>query len=500
VTSDPERPNPPCDRDDPDRDEERAAAIAGVLARAAALRRDDPDANVARFLEEELARRGDRALLGEAELRRGRPDAAVGHLLAAVAARPDDVARHHLLGIALRRLHRYDEAVAAFEAVLARDPAHAGARQALGALLTLWPARLAEGIAHLEAGLAAVQAAPDARPADARAALAGAYLLAGQWEAASALTGAALAAEPAHGYANFYQALLRLTLGDLANGFRQYEARWLVPTVDVPFTDPGLPEWTGQDLAGRRLLVVPDQGVGDVVHFARYLPLVRARGAEVVLQVPAALVRLMRTLPGITVVASDDPAPPCDVFVPIGSLPTRFGTTLQTIPATIPYLGVDAEASARWRAQLDAAGGSGPRVGVCWSGNPKYPLTHYRDIAPEALAPLAGVAARFCTVQPGITRPPPLPGLIDAGATLQDFADTAALIAALDLVVTVDTAVAHVAGALGKAVFLMVQRVPDWRWMLERSDSPWYPGMRLFRQSRDGEWSDVVAAVAAALG
>ena len=500
MTDDPEEPSRPPD----DGLAARIAAIGDVLATAEAMRRENAFDRVLPYLESQLARHGDRALLGEAELRRGRLDAAVEHLAAALTAHPDDVPRRHLLGTALRRLNRNDEAIAAFEAVLARDPRHVAARQALGSLLTLKPERLAEGIAQLEAAVAAATDAAEPSLHDAQAALAGACLLAGRWEAGAALTNAVIAAEPNHGYANFYQSLLRLTLGDLANGFRQYEARWLVPTVSVPANIPDIPEWTTQDLRGRRLRVLSDQGVGDVIQFARYLPLLVERGASVVLELSPALTRLLQSLTNphpdrpIEIVAVGDPAPPADFFAPICSLPTRFGTRLETIPASVPYLHAEPAATARWRRRLDATG-NGPRIGLCWSGNPQFPLAGYRHMPADALAPLAEVPALYCTVQPDLAAMPPLPRLVDCGAALDDFADTAALIAALDLVVTVDTAVAHLAGALGKPVWLLLSRIPDWRWMLERRDNPWYPTARLFRQSHDGDWSGVVARVVEAL-
>ncbi len=303
---------------------------------------------------------------------------------------------------------------------------------------------------------------------------------------------------------------LSLTLllnGEFAEGWREYEWRW--QTKQLRPRGFAQPLWSGEAVDGRVLLLHAEQGYGDMIQFCRYVPLVAARG-RVVLEAPRALVRLFSGLAGVErIVVQGDPLPAFDLHCPLLSLPRAFATTLETIPGGVPYLGTDPAQVSAWRDRL--AGLARLRVGLVWAGEPRATdrirgaVDRRRSISLGHFARLAGVGGiAFVSLQKGEaaaqTRSPP-PGLRlhDWTGELEDFADTAALIAALDLVISVDTAVVHLAGALGKPVWLLNRFDTDWRWLLDREDSPWYPTLRLFRQHRPGDWAGVLERVAAAL-
>jgi hypothetical protein len=270
--------------------------------------------------------------------------------------------------------------------------------------------------------------------------------------------------------------------------------------------------WRGEDIAGRTLLVLPEQGFGDNIQFARFARLAGERGARVVLVTRPPVKRLFSTLRGVTEIRADElPLPDCDYHVPIMGLPHALGTTLATIPADVPYLAADPGAVDRWRARL--RGGDALRVGLVWSsgvlttGRDLFMNAMAKSLPLAALAPLARVPnVAFYSLQkfagahdPAAHVPPPGLRLVDWTTELADFADTAALVAALDLVISVDTSVAHLAGALGKRVWVLLPADADWRYLRGRADSPWYPTMRLFRQRSAGIWREPVAEAAEAL-
>jgi len=259
------------------------------------------------------------------------------------------------------------------------------------------------------------------------------------------------------------------------------------------------PLWRGEAGDGRVLLIHAEQGFGDSIQFCRYAPLVVARGWRVVMEVPGALVRLFAALPDVTCVAAGEALPDYDAQVPMLSLPLAFGTLVESIPAAVPYLQVPAGEVARWGAMLPPAP---RRAGLVWAGNPRAfsrvlaEVDQRRSIAPSLLAPLLEVPGwQFVSLQKeGAAWP-----LVDVMDQVADFADTAALIMSLDLVISVDTAVAHLAAALGKPVWLLNRYDACWRWLRGREDSPWYPTMRLFNQTAAGDWEGVIAKVAGAL-
>ena len=317
-------------------------------------------------------------------------------------------------------------------------------------------------------------------------------------EAVAAFTRAAeLSAAPA--LALYHRGMAHLLAGNFGDGWRDYEQRHQVPALR-PRSFDGKPRWDGTPLAGRRLLVVCEQGYGDVFQFIRYLPRLRGLGGSVVFECPAELRALLAPLlAGIEVVALRGFAAPdtgFDCYASLMSLPLLTGTTQANIPDDLPYL--------RAVPAPLAVAAEGLRVGVCWAGSPTHPQDLHRSFHPELLAPLACVPrVTLVALQKDRTHWPALPGLDTFLAPpplpLTDFMATARVIAGLDLVITVDTSVAHLAGALGRPVWLLLSTDGEWRWLLARSDSPWYPTMRIFRQRRLGAWAGVIDEVRAAL-
>ena len=288
--------------------------------------------------------------------------------------------------------------------------------------------------------------------------------------------------------------MMQLVLGNLAEGWRSYESR-IELTKELPrkFDQP---RWDGTPLSGQRVLLHPEQGLGDSLHFVRYAPLVRARGGVPIVQCHALLMRLFKGQPDFgQIVNMDDPPPRFELHCPLMSLPLAFGTTLETIPANVPYIAPDPALAARWRQRVNAASNV-RKVGLVWAGNPDNRSDHVRSTTLAALSPLGQVqGVDFFSLQKGpaaakAQSPPPGMRLIDWTNELHDFADTAAFISAVDLVICVDTAVAHLAGAMGKPTWLLLPFAPDFRWLLYRPDSPWYPTMRLFRQSEPERWEE----------
>jgi hypothetical protein len=294
-----------------------------------------------------------------------------------------------------------------------------------------------------------------------------------------------------------------LLRGDFKEGLEKYEWRWR--GEDLERRDFAQPQWRGEDIAGRTILLHADRGLGDTIQFCRYASLVAARGGDVVLEVPHALRRLLSSLQGLhRLVTSGDPVPVFDLHCPLMSLPLAFGTTIDTIPGQAPYLAAEADLCAFWRDRLPPADF---RVGITWQGNPVHKNDQNRSLPLKQFAPLAaipGVSLISLQKDHGLDQLNDLPdGMcvhrLGVGYDEGGFQDTAALIMALDLIVTVDSSVAHLAGALGRPAWIALPFIPDWRWMLDRADSPWYPTVRLFRQRKRGDWNDVFAGMAAEL-
>ena len=306
----------------------------------------------------------------------------------------------------------------------------------------------------------------------------------------------AIAADPGFADGWFNRGLLRLLQGDYVGGLADYEKRWKRRGLLRPAL--GLPAWRGEDLKGKRLLVWAEQGHGDTIQFARFVPRLGRRGAEVVLAVPRRLVALLASLDGAgRVVAIEEPLPAADLQAPLMSLPhlLRLGAAMAAPVA--PYL-------APPHRSPSIAGDGRPLVGLAWAGSPTNESDAWRSLALERLSPLLALKGlRFVSLQVGPraadVAAAGFAGRLETLDDLGDFADTAAIVAGLDLVVTVDTAMAHLAGAMGKEAWVMLAHVPDWRWGMSGETTPWYPSLRLFRQMSPGDWDGVVRRIARAL-
>ncbi|KVN21083.1 MULTISPECIES: tetratricopeptide repeat protein [unclassified Burkholderia] len=309
--------------------------------------------------------------------------------------------------------------------------------------------------------------------------------------------------DPDYAPAHCMRAFLCLSIGDFEAGWAEYEWRWRDSQLDGSRRDFAQPRWTrGMPLDGRTILLYHEQGLGDTLQFCRYVPRVKALGARVVVEAPVELKTLFATLDGVdALVARGEPLPPFDLHCPLLSLPLELRTDLSSIPADVPYLRADPVRVERWRMRLGASGR--PRVGLVWSGNPLHVNDRNRSMTLADLLPLLDDRYEWVSLQK-VMRDDDRPAL-DAspvrfvGDELADFADTAALVEAMDAVISVDTSVAHLAGALGRPLAVMLPHTPDFRWLLDRDDSPWYPGARLFRQPEGGEWASVVERVRGAL-
>jgi hypothetical protein len=314
----------------------------------------------------------------------------------------------------------------------------------------------------------------------------------------------AIALEPANAEAHSNLGIALLAAGELPEGWREHEWRWKTPHLIAARRDFGVPLWRGEPAEGRTLLIHAEQGFGDTLQFCRYASMASARGMRVIMEAQPPLVRLLRTLTGVDVVlARGDPLPAFDLHCPMLSLPLAFGTSLETIQSSGRYLHADPARVAEWRDRLAAVDAASTRVGLVWAGNPRRhsrgltAVDRRRSISPERLAPLLRLPGlRFFSLQKDGPRPAGHIAALDFMTEMEDFADTAALIMNLDLVISVDTAVAHLTGALGKPVWLMDRFDTCWRWLTGRSDSPWYPNLRLFRQPRPGDWDTVLDAIA----
>ena len=426
--------------------------------------------------------------LGGALREQGQLDAAQASYESALALRPDRVESHTGLGVVLRDRGRLEEAVASHERALALMPNHAETLNNLGLALDDL-GRREEAVARYKGSLALQ---PDRAETHYNLAIA----LEHQRRYAEALAcyGRALALKPDYARAHFNRSLTLLLTGQFKEGWEEYEWRFVVAQYDRGFDRP---LWSGELLAGRTILLHAEQGFGDTLQFLRYVPIVAERGGSVVLEVPASLVRLARTVAGAAeVVAAGDPLPAFDCHFPLLSLPRVFKTNLATIPGAVPYLRVPTEASLGWAERIPTT--PGPRVGIVWAG------TTVGAIDLRLLEPLWEVGGvSWFSLQVG-DRSGDISSLggvkiADLSPWLTDFAETAAAVSRLDLVISVDTSVAHLAGALGRPTWLLLRYPPEWRWLLEREDSPWYPTARLFRQRKEGDWPCVAREVAAAL-
>jgi tetratricopeptide (TPR) repeat protein len=497
---------------------ERFEEALASYDRALALRADYPEAlsnrgNTLRSLNrlDEALANYDRALAarpdyaealcnrGAALHERNRFEEAVASYNRALMIRPDYVNALCNRGGALLQLNLFEDALASYQRVLALAPNHAEALSNRGVTL--------HRLGRLEEALASYDRALAMRPDYAEALCNRGVTLheMQRFDEALASYAAALAVRPDYAEAHFNEGLCRALTGDYRRGLEKFEWRWQAEQSNQKrnFTQP---LWLGSDeIAGRTILLHAEQGFGDTIQFCRYVSLVAARGARVILEVQRPLRRLMsglltNGLAGATeIVARGEPLPAFDVHCPLLSLPLAFGSRLESIPSATPYLRAPAQSVTNWKERLETE--RRPRIGLTWSGGPTL---RHRSMKLKELLSLLDVDATFVSLQKEVPSED-APGLKDQrkllhfGDELKDFSETAALISHLDLVISVDTSVAHLAGALARPVWVLLPLVPDWRWQLEGDTSPWYPTARLFRQDASRSWAKVIARVQAVL-
>src|SRR5688572_23064691 len=435
------------------------------------------------------------AWLGWADVARrsGRADEADRRVQQGLKASPNDP---HLLLAAARTFissKRIPDAVELLRRASTSDPSHAEVWHALGQCLMM----LGQLDGAIEAFTRAVALHPESVAS--RKLLAVALGRRGRVGESAEEFARCLAIDPADARCHVGRATALLLDGRLLEGFAEYEWRRRLlefPTLARTVTK-GL-EWDGSNPAGKTLLLYSEQGLGDVVQFIRYAPLLADRGATVLVEVQAPLAALVRSVRGVSrVIIRGDPLPAFDAHASLMSLPHRFGTTLADVPSNVPYIAPDDAALRRWSELLPTGAF---RAGITWAGNPDNVEGLNRSLTLEGVTPLLAVpGVTWVALQKGANEPAlSRLGAPSLGPQLNDFTDTAAVVSQLDLVVSVDTAVAHVAGALAKPTWVLLPSEPDFRWLLKRDDSPWYPTMRLFRQEGN-DWNGVVRRVADAL-
>jgi Tfp pilus assembly protein PilF len=406
---------------------------------------------------------------------------------------------HHNLGNAYKSLGRTEDAVAAYREAIAIDGGLAEAHKNLGTALV-------EGGESRQAMLH-YRTAVELKPSYAEASHSLGVLLEQEGDPSGALAcyRAAVAAKPDYAEAHFNYALQSLLLGEFRAGWQEYEWRTRLPNLEAPWPFADRAQWDGSALEGRVILLHAEQGFGDAIQFVRYAPLVAERGGKVLICCQPKLETLLRGVQGVSAVLKQgEPLPRFDVCSSLMSLPRLFKTTLETIPAPVPYIRPDPGKARGWQTRF-AAYGAPLKVGLFWATDAKSSLSPLKSLTLDMLAPLADIrGVTYFSLQQGAAAsqamyPPGGMAMVDLGAQLEDFSDTAALISNLDLVVSIDTATAHLAGAMGLPVWTLTHFPPDWRWLLGRDDSPWYPTMRLFRKGRTDTWTQVVVRVGESL-
>jgi len=417
----------------------------------------------------------------------------------ALMLRPDYPEALSNRGNALRQLKRFEEALASYDRALALRPDYAGALSNRGLIL--------HELERFEEALASCDRALSVRPDHVEALLNRGNALSELRRFGEALASydRALTLRPDYAEAHLNEALTRLLVGEFEDGWEKHEWRWETKqhrSARRGFTQP---LWTGREnIADKAVLLHAEQGLGDTIQFCRYVPLVAARAARVILEVQRPLHELMSTLCGATqIVSRGDPLPDFDMHCPLLSLPLAFGTRFESIPSMTPYLHTPTHTLRHWTTRLGSP--DRPRVGICWAGRPNFKGDLSRSIGVSPMLPLlANTDVQFFGLQKDVRAGDTEilrhnPQITHLGDEIETFSDTAAIISSMDLVISSDTSVVHLAGALGKPIWILLQYVPDWRWLLDREDSPWYPTARLFRQDETRDWDSVIARVRAAL-
>ncbi|HEY9078851.1 tetratricopeptide repeat protein [Magnetovibrio sp.] len=422
----------------------------------------------------------------------GQTEAAEMLLREAVRIAPSSEQSWTNLGLVLRLGAKVDEAFVAYEQVLRLNPASVKALNNL-AVLHRWQGNLEEAedlcrgvLKHHPDTVEVLNNLGDILQAQ------------GRVDEARAAFERVLTIDPAHPEGHHNLAVLMLLCGEFKTGWQHYEWRWLAKEFPSERRNFPQPLWMGEALDGKTILLYVEQGLGDALQFVRYAPLVHARGGRVIVECPKSLKRLFETVAGIErVIARGEDLPPFEVQCPFLSLPGLLSPEADLIPAEVPYLGVADDEAAAWRTRLHDS--TGLKVGLVWAGSPHHTNDRERSIALQTLSPLSDVkGCTFVNLQIGPSAEQLQQAswpIIDLTYDIKDYADTAALVSQLDLVITVDTSVAHVAGALAKPVWVLLPHAPDWRWQIERTDSPWYPTMTLYRQPKRRDWISVLERV-----
>lgn len=416
-----------------------------------------------------------------------------------IALKPDYAEAHSNRGNTLQKLKRFDEALSSYSTAIAIRPAYFSAISNKGVVLQ----RLGFFDQALESYSLALKIRPDYAEAlnNAGSALEQRH----RFDEALSCYARAIALNPEYAQAHWNESTCRLLMGDYAAGWKAFEWRWRTDDQKDRARNFALPLWLGsEDIKGKTILLHAEQGLGDTIQFCRYASAIAEKGARVILEVPRMLKSLLATLAGPSLlIARGEEIPDCDYHCPLLSLPLALGTSLSNVPANIPYLGVDQERAERWRQLLGQK--RKLRIGLAWSGSAAHKNDHNRSLPLSSLmASFKTIDAEFFGLQKEIGTADRVTLLEDGriqdfSDRLDDFSDTAALISMMDVVVSVDTSVAHLAGALGTPLFVLLAYVPDWRWLLNRNDSPWYPTARLLRQSSHGDWDSVCGQLAPGL-
>ena len=427
-----------------------------------------------------------------------RYDEALADYAKAIALKPDNADAFCNRGNVYKHLEQYEKGLVEYDKALALAPGHTEAIYNRGTTLM--------ELRRFDEALADYDKTIPLKPGHADALYNRGTLLMGlgRIEEAIANFGEALAIKPDHADAFWNRAFARLHLGYSRKGWDDYEFRWRTEELDALRRDLGRPQWDGgADIAGKRILLHAEQGFGDTIMAARYARRVADMGAHVILEVPLPLVPLVEQIDGITVITQGLALPEFDLHCPMMSLPRAFDTTPENIPADVPYLRAPAAYLEKWRQRLPRTGGL--RVGINWAGREAFKHDAARSIGLPRLLPLLTRSdIQFFALQKDL-RPGDAellrehPHIIQLGDEIKTFADSAAIVSQLDLVISSDTAIVHLAGALARPVWVLLQFVPEWRWLLGRTDSPWYPTARLFRQDKLDDWSGVIDRVAAEL-
>jgi tetratricopeptide (TPR) repeat protein len=434
--------------------------------------------------------------LGHVLSAQDKPEEALVCYVKALTLKPDSLEAAIHCSDAMRLAGKWQEAVQMYEQVIEVAPENAEVHRNFGDALRKL-GRLTEAAEHCRK---AILLAPD--DADAYVNLGNALCEAGNMREAIRCYERAVRLRPEHAISNMNLAVARLKIGDFASGWNGYEWRKQLKAAKGYKTDCLQPQWKGEPIEGQRILLYSEQGLGDCLQFLRYVPMVQAAGGRVILEVPQRMQRLAAEFVGIEeLVVSGNSLPAFDWQCPLMSLPRAFGTDSDSIPAAMPYLRVPADAALK--AQAYSWPAEGVRIGLSWAGNPKNPGDRFRSTTLASLSRLFELKGlRFYSLQLG----EPLKQLllseapvVDLAPLTADMADTAAFIAHLDLVITVDTSIAHLAGALGKPVWILLPANADWRWLIGREDTPWYPTARLFRQAELDDWGPVIDQIAHSL-